>query len=86
VRALVGRVVCDASSIGQYMLRRFRLEWQWLEVFMGGLLVLERANIGKVASVGENGERDLSDMLVVMTASSVLNSPVLRVSLVIPLV
>ena len=53
---------------------------------MGGLLVLERANIGKVASVGENGERDLSDMLVVMTASSVLNSPVLRVSLVIPLV
>ena len=81
MRALVGRVVCDASSIGQYMLRRFRLEWQWLEVFIGGLLVLGRANIAT-----DVDERDLSDLLVVMTTSSALNFLVLRLSLAIPLV
>ena len=54
---------------------------------MGGLLVLGIGNIGKdVASVDENGERDLTDILVVLTASSALNFPVLRLFLVIPLV
>jgi hypothetical protein len=63
------------------MPRRFRLEWQWLEVFIGGLLVLGRANIAT-----DVDERDLSDLLVVMTTSSALNFLVLRLSLAIPLV